>query len=172
MMNNKEHLEELLLQFMDRKQAVEAAREISDADRLFDAQPLPALSRDRLSAVQAKIRLAIEQQRRRASEIRWFSAAASIVAAALLVGLYVLNQADKDIQIPASLYYATALDWNRMNRSDDSALSQIENELRDVAESMKSLSEDTFKPVNTLSLDTMELDEIESLVRNTEFWKG
>jgi len=37
---------------------------------------------------------------------------------------------------------------------------------------MKSLSEDTFKPVNTLSLDTMELDEIESLVRNTEFWKG
>lgn len=170
MIKKNENLEELLLQFMDRNQAIETAHEISDADRLFDLHPLPALSKDRLSSVQAKVCLVIEQRRRRALEIRWF--AASAAAAVLLAGLYILNQADKSIPHDTSGYYAVALNWNRISRSDDSPLSRIENELRDVAESMKSLSEGTFKPVNTLSLDTMELDEIESLVRNTEFWKG
>ncbi|MCI0499236.1 MAG: hypothetical protein L0Y36_06110 [Planctomycetales bacterium] len=166
----RKKLEQLLRQFMDDNRARQAADDFAEADRLFDASPAPAVRQEAVSAIQEKIRREAEHRRRRTA-VMWRGCAAAVIAA-LLAGLYILYSANRVTNSPTPRLFATAVDWNQCLYAKDSSLSQIEKDLQDVAESMQNLSIDAFKPVNTLSLDMMELDEIESQTQNTKFWKG
>jgi hypothetical protein len=172
MTKRNEELDQLLRQFMDETHAHQAWEELEAADRLFDAYPVPAVRRKTVIAIQENLR---RQLNHWDSYIAWLwriSAVAAVVGAVLLAGIYFLHNSDRDVKPFMPGVFATALDWNNNRYAEDSPLAKIENELQDVAESMQTLSVETFKPVNTLSQDMMELDEIELLANNTEFWKG
>lgn len=168
--NKNENLEQLLRQFIDESQAGPMAAEIERGDRLFDSHPAPAVSRRLQQAVCAGMHRQIQHEHRVHLYRRWFSIAT--VAALLMIGLFVLqSDNDRPFERPIEKPYlaAAAGEWRLTEKVP---LTDIQRELGRLSEEINTLDSKTYESVNPLRFDLLELEQIEAITSNTEFWKG
>ena len=169
MKNGNEQLEQLLRQFMDDEHARDLKEDLSYADRLFAGHPVPAVRQRTLSSIQVTIRRQLKY-RRFLVATKWFTAAAAILIAVLLSAEHFINTENVDQPSFVKLYDTGDL-WSDalyvVNSQDD----PIERELSEVAESLRAVSLETYEPIDTFSIDMMELEEIESMTEKVALGK-
>lgn len=168
-MNSHENVEQLLRRFMDSSEAGQAACDLKEGDRLFGLYPAPAVSPKAIDAVQRRVRGHL----RKHYQIRQFAAtgsAAAVLAVIVLTGIYSLYIKDLQIRPQTNTFSHKTVDiWNDLAFQD---ASMIESELTDVAAMLDSIRSDGFDFIGSHSIDLMELEEIEIIASNTDFWKG
>ncbi|MBN2019484.1 MAG: hypothetical protein JW749_04595 [Sedimentisphaerales bacterium] len=82
---DKENLTRLFEAFSDADSARQAARDIENGDKLFNAFPAPQLSDEAIEKVKARVSLALK--RRRIVSIQWKVLSAAGVAAVIVIGI-------------------------------------------------------------------------------------
>lgn len=185
-MNNKERIDQLLCQFMDRSEAETAADEIRAGDRLFAEHPAPAVSRKAIDEIHRRIAKQTRMHRLFGGLKLAGAAAAAVIMLALLHGQQSAPLPERQpvsISMPAAAQQVAAASvpeakqaiaenlWKRL--ASHESLAQIDRELTDVADSIDALRTETYgELVNTLKIDMLELEELELITANTDFWKG
>lgn len=170
MRHNNESLNELLDRFMDFAQAAQAQRDIREGDRLFEIHPV-TMRKETAGAIKARVQREFRKQRQ-ASIAKWSSLAAGI-AIALLAGVQALKDEPVMPVVQKPVYVASNTQnlWSRLS-SGDSLLLVMDQELTDVANSINDIESEDAGSVNMLSIDLLEIEELEMIASNTDFWKG
>jgi predicted PurR-regulated permease PerM len=171
MKNNNENLQRLLQQFVNESEAKQMASDITDADRLFDQHPAPAVSADTLQAVQDNVKSRLHRRKHLISEIKWISGVAAIVITTLVAGLYILYS-DNPMEREMAGFIPSDSSWKILSVSSETSLAEIEEELTNLSERMDTMDNEDYEPINPIRYELMELEEIEILADNTDFWKG
>ena len=174
-MRNKknEKLDQLLRQFMDESQVREMENNLSFSDRLFSESPIPAIKPKTLISIQSTVHQKIQHQKYLAFG-KQLAVVAAIVATALLAGLHILFPESPATYPGAHSAQTDNIDplWNDVLYAASLNADPIMTELADLTESIHSVGEETYEPRDTFLDDLLELEEIESLAVNTDFWKG
>ncbi|MHC4551939.1 MAG: hypothetical protein ACYSUT_04115 [Planctomycetota bacterium] len=160
-----DNLKQLLQQFVDHPKNREMADDIEHGDRLFEAYPAPSLQPETLEAICTNLPKRLQHEKQMHARCRWAGVAA--VAAILVLGLLVLNTGNNR-PYEATLLIVTG-EWPL---NEQSSLSDIERELSTLDETIRTMDNDTYEPVNQLRFDIVEIEEIEVDTSNAEFWKG
>lgn len=172
-----ENLEQLLNQFVDQSRSQSMAEDIRQADRLMDRYPVGSVRPQTIEQIKQSVRHERLKHRRLYSEIKWISSVAAIVFIVLFAGLYAVFSGNENKTVVPEGGFAQAVAfkgyWSDIPY-EDSVVIEIDQELTNVAEMLDTVEMETFEPVHTIQVELieMELDEIESLTENTEFWKG
>lgn len=172
MKKNDDNLNLLLLQFMDEAQAQRFQDDLSVADDLYDSHPAEPVSPNTVSAISTQIQH--ELKRRHIWTIaEWCTAAAAVVVMALLAGLFLLNSSPSANQLPAGGFQtANAQIWSDTPIANAIETDPIEQELSALTKDIQSMSLDAYGSTNALTVDLLEIEEIEAFAEDTSFWKG
>jgi hypothetical protein len=187
-MKSNEDLKQLLSQFLDEHDALHAAEDIDAGDRLFERYPAPTVTRQTIELVRSRVAARTRQQRLFGGlTFAGTAAAAAVVVWALLHAPQTppentptqLASATRPVSSPAVLTPVKSQElktaapdlWNRL--ASHESLHQIDRELTDVADSIEALDSEPYGEfVNTMKIDLLELEELELLTANSDFWKG
>jgi hypothetical protein len=171
-MKTNDNIEQLLRQFMDETSADMAEQELHAGDRLFDDYPAPTPDAQAIEVLRSKIRHELRKPHHTSVVLSWLAAAASIIVV-FLAGVYQLapRPLPKTVSSPP-VYVAshTRNLWNQLSSHD--TLLSIDRELTDVAESIDAIKSENKGTTNILTFDLLELEELELITSNTDFWKG
>ncbi|MEN8126523.1 MAG: hypothetical protein ABFR90_01830 [Planctomycetota bacterium] len=159
MKNRDEKLDALLRQFMDDDHAHDLKEDLSYADRVFAAYPVPAVQQRTLASIQAAIRRKLRRQKYRIAG-KWLATAAAVLIAVLLSREH-FTYTD-NVTTPPVLARSADL-WSDELYTVISQDEPIEQELSEIADSLRTVTMETYEPVDTLVIDMMELEEIETL---------
>lgn len=167
MNSENEKSDPFLRQFMDETQARQVQDDVAFADALFARVPVPSLRPKVLAAIETQVHRKLKH-RRHLHIARKLASIAAVAAVVLLAGLHALYSPSNGFDTPfvqATIWddtlYAAALDAD-----------PIERELDDLVQSMHTFDDGIYEPADAFSPDLMELQEIESLTEDTDFWKG
>jgi len=180
-MNRKnEQLDRLLLKFMDESQAGQFQNDLSAADDLFDAHPVESIDGHVLKAIQKRMRLALRHHHRYMAITKWCTAAAAVIITAMTAGLFVLyssgpvtgpvasgsgtsSRASQPVQSQfwSDTLYAVVMETD-----------PIEVELAELTESIQAVHVTPYESPDTLKIDLLEIEEMETLTEKSNFWKG
>ncbi|MCE5186363.1 MAG: hypothetical protein LLF76_09585 [Planctomycetaceae bacterium] len=169
-MNGKENIDQLLRRFMTGTDAAQAAREIRAGDEVFRTHPAPEISADLLHSIQ--LRAAAQLKREQVHRRAFWGSAAAVAAVALLTGIYWLTAAKPSPSARRTYVASTGVDLLSKLKLHDAMLSTMDAELTDLAKSMNEVQKDVPYHEDCLSIDLLELEELELLASNTDFWKG
>lgn len=166
MKNGNEKLDELLCGFMDEAHIRDLKADLDFSDQVFAAYPVPAVRQETLASIQAKIHRKLMQQRF-LNAGKWIAAVAAVLIVAVLSRGPFVNPQNKPVtSYPNGDIWTD--DFYAMNLQVDS----IEQELTELAGSIRAVRLETYDTTDTFSLDMMELDEIEHLADNVSLGKG
>jgi hypothetical protein len=187
-MKSNERIEQLLSGFMDRCEAEQAAEDIRAGDNLFAQYPAPPVSRQAIE----RIRCRAAKQTRMHRLLGGLSFAGSAVAAAVVMVVLLhgfqtppavlqdqrISLQDQTAGPQSHIAAVTSMEkartqnlWSRL--ASHESLIQIDQELTDVADSINAMTSESYGDlVNTLKIDMLELEELELITANTDFWKG
>jgi len=181
-MNRNEQIDQLLSQFMDPQNAERAADDIRTGDALFAQYPAPDVRREALGQIRSRlVRHSRMQRRHGALRFAGSAAAAAVIVFALLHGVQQqpadtgVQRADTQVAAvvsPVETKETIVRDlWKRLVSHE--SLVQIDRELTDLADSIDAVQSETYgELVNTMKIDMLELEELEMITANTDFWKG
>ncbi|MHC4950851.1 MAG: hypothetical protein ACYTEU_07690, partial [Planctomycetota bacterium] len=103
MKNGNKQLDELLRQFMDDDHIRELKEDLSFADQLFAAYPVPDVHQETITSIQVKVRRKLRQQKYRAVA-KWVTTAAAILLAVLLSREHLVNTENTTEPFPTKIY--------------------------------------------------------------------
>jgi len=169
MKNGNEQLDRLLRQFMDENHIHDLKQDLSFADKLFAAHPVPAVRQETLTSIQNKIQRELIQ-RRYWKAGKWVAAAAVILLVALLSSQHVVNIDNKTKSFSTKIYNGDDL-WRDDFYVVNSDVDPIERELMELANSIHAVHLGTYNTTDTFSIDMMELQEIEDFTENGSLGK-
>ncbi|MHC4386034.1 MAG: hypothetical protein ACYSUG_03485 [Planctomycetota bacterium] len=167
MKNGNKQLDELLRQFMDEDHIHELKEDLSFADQLFAAHPVPDVHQETIASIQVKVRRKLRQQRYRAIG-KWVATAAAILLAVLLSREHLVNTENTTEPFPTKIYSSQDL-WKDELYVVNSQVDPIERELVELADSIRAVSLETYETTDSFSIDVMEIEEIEYLADNASF---
>lgn len=186
--NDNIKLEQLLSQFMDRPRAEQAAADIRAGDRLFEQNPVPPVAGQVLQQIRTAVsKKARMQQRLGRLSYAGSGAAAAVIVLALLYGVRTQpispdstvasapeaesRAAVVNVVSTRPLNAGTRNLWSRL--ASHESLVEIDRELTEVADSINAMQSEPYGDlVNTLKIDMLELEELELITANSDFWKG
>ena len=172
MKHSKENLDQLLLQFMDEAQARQFQADLRAADDLYDKHPVEPVRADALVAISKQIHANLKQRPLWIFAGKWATAAA-VLAVVVLAGLFHLFSPNPPNQQPAVKQMAqNAFTESGAFVGFNNETHPLERELAELSEFVDSGSLDTYESINTVTIDLMELEEMELMAENTSFWKG
>jgi hypothetical protein len=161
MNDNKEKLNELLSDFFDPAEASQIKRDIEQGDEVFRNYPAPEPNKELVDAI--KVRMADELARRRERKpvsvvLRRAVAVAAVFIFISLAGLIFFGNGDDDI-------YANI--WQ-----DDTQLLALMAQVDEIADQIQQIRLDEFVEDNGTDIAQWEIEEMEMVANNTDFWKG
>jgi len=172
MKEDKNELKSLIEQFMDSQEAAQMAQEIEEVQEMLAAMPAPRLSDPSLEALKQRVsrRLAVPARTiRPAAAIRFYlSAAATLILAT--VGWVVLS--NQKTETPTDLLASAAHIWEDSTTSDDNPVSTLMAKIEAVAGQVESIQDKPLKWFEDDSNLSTEIESLEVIASNTDFWKG
>jgi len=167
-MADMKNLEDVLSGLLSATQAREAAEDIRSGDCLLQEHPAPRPDAELLADINARVAAALVARRPRVGH--WIGRAVAAAAAVIIAGgmlLFFSGDSHRNTA-PTRLPMLAAPGW-----WDDSAVETLTAEVDDVFETMISISiDDTFVEDQMSDFDEAELEELEAIATNDDFWKG
>lgn len=177
MSKNNEQLNRLLLQLMDGPQACEFQEDLASADDLYAKHPAGHVRPQVLSEISKKVRRKLKVRHFRMMT-EWISVAAAVVIGTVLAGLFLLQSSKPVGNQPGggqSVIIANASMshiWSDAYILNAIETDPIEKELDELSESFRSVDFETYESPDILTIDLMEIEQMERIAENTSFWKG
>jgi hypothetical protein len=170
MKETPQQLNALLRQFADEAAARKMADEIQQMDRLLASQASPDVSRQTLSAIKMRVRQRLADRnaagvrRQMGMRLAWVAAAMVLVAGAIF--FFTASRP----AIPPQTVVAASLLWEDSSDNDPaySLATQIETTAGQI-DSVRGQTRSWFDDENSL---TVEIQDMKTVVSNTDFWKG
>jgi hypothetical protein len=159
-------IQKMLEQFVDMQSAGQMAEDIRQADGLLSAVPAVEVSGETLAAIREKVhrRLAVRKIRVWTVRIEQFAAAA---AAVILIGVlgWVFYKSYQPVGQKGLTSVALASIWN------DEPVSTLNGKIETLTDQVESVQTATQWLDENSGL-TVEIENLEQVALNTEFWKG
>ena len=177
MSNKNEQLEALLSQFMDASQARQFQDDLSQIDHLFRTHPVESLDANTLETVRTRVFLALRHHRYW-NMAKWYTTVAAVVIGTMVAGLFVLYSPEPGSRTIATVPRPTNQTVQRQFWSDTLFAIAMENdpieqELTEISKSIQSVRVAPYaESADTLTIDLQEIEEIDSLTEESNFWKG
>lgn len=180
MNKQNEQLNQLLSQFMDGSHIREFQDDLSFADELYAKYPVRPVSQKILSAITTRVHRHIRYHRYWIAA-KWGTATAAVVIGTFVAGLFLTSPEKPATHQPATYSQRTHDPAPDRQIWSDSFIvyametDSIERELNELTESVQAVPLDVYETRDTLeplTIDLLEIQEIESLTENTNFWKG
>lgn len=165
MYDKNDNLEELLGGFLDKAEARAAAADIRRGDLLLSEYPAPQPDTRLLEEIKAKVgdSLAVAAAGRR--QAKWIGRAVAVAAAVIVIASVLLLSPRG--QSPGTAVAGTDGLW------DDAAITSLRAEIDAVLDTMISISADEYGfDEGAGDFAEAELDELEMVATNDDFWKG
>lgn len=168
---DNENLEQLLRQFVDQTQTQQMAEDIRHADNLFDANPVPSVSRDTIARVKQNVHHELKHAKH--AVFKWVATAG--LAAILLMGLQTMLTTHR-AEITKSPAQSQPIVQNTPSRSNafylsDRPAAEMENEMIRLQDAMQDLGAAPYEPVNPVQINLNQIEN-ELTSDSTDFWKG
>lgn len=164
MFEKNEKLEDILSSFLTDEDAVQAADDIRLGDRIFRDNTPPLPSEELLNSI--KMQVSAKLASRRISPVaRWarrsVSAAAAIVIIGLATSIFFPGNGGEEA-------FAGPVGW-----WENEGIKTMDAEMDEVLDRLIAISqEEYYIDDSEIDFDEMELDEIEMVATNDDFWKG
>jgi hypothetical protein len=163
MKETSQDIQKILEQFMDAQTAGQMTEDIRRADELLSAAAAVKVREEILAAIREKVhrRLAIRKVRIVRIRIEKFvTAAAAIIIVAVLAGVFFNNQR---AAAPGGTFAAI---WN------DTDVSALKGKVETLSNQMDKVDQTAVQWLDENSGLTVEVENLEEVALNTEFWKG
>jgi len=169
MKENNHDIQKLLERFVDAQTAGQMAEDIGRADAMLSAIPAVQVSEQALAAIRGKVRtrLAIRKIHRTRIRIEKFvTAAAAIIVVAVLAGIF-FNSLGPIPPIDNPLT-ASSL-WND---TESDPVGVLSGKVETLSTQMDKVDHTAVQWLDENSGLTVEVESLEEVALNTEFWKG
>jgi hypothetical protein len=166
MKETSQDIQSILEQFMDTQTAGQMTEDIRRADALMSAAPAVKVRDETLAAIRDKVhrRLAVRKIRTVRIRIEKFvTAAAAIIIVAVLAGVFFSSQ---QAVIPGGKTLTALSLWN------DTDVSALKGKVETLSNQMDKVDQTAVQWLDENSGLTVEVDNLEEVALNTEFWKG
>lgn len=164
MVEKNEKLEDILSGFLDEQEANRAAEDIRLGDSILQDNIPPVPGEELLNDIKMQISEKLAS-RRRSPVVRWarrsVSAAAAIIIIGLATAVFFPGNGTEEV-------FAGPVGW-----WENEKIKTMDAEMDDVLDRLISISQEEyyFEDIGT-DFDETELDEIEMVAMNDDFWKG
>jgi len=152
-----EDIQKLLEQFTSGQEARQMTDDIRQADSLLSSVPAPRVSKETVAAIQNKVRKRLAARRAHVLHQRYFTAVAAILLVAVLSFVFFVDNKP-----------AIAMDWNDELAVDNKLAAQFDQ----VSGQMEKLNQTATQWLEDNSALTVEVENLETVAANTDFWKG
>jgi hypothetical protein len=156
MKESYEDIRKLFEQFTDGQEAGQMTDDIRQADSLLSSVPAAKVSKETLAAIQSRVRRRLMVRRARIVQ-RYFAAAAAMILVAVLSFVFFVDSKP-----------AMAMDWNDDLTVDTKLATQFDQ----VTGQMEKLNQTATQWLDENSNLTVEVENLEQVASNTDFWKG
>lgn len=161
MNENKENLNELLSSFFDPEKISQIKSDIEKGDDLFAKYSAPKPDEEVIAAIKSRMasELARKHERRRISVV--LSRAVAVAAVFIVISLagqIFFNSSSDDV-------YANI--WQ-----DDTQLLTLMEQVDEIADQIQQIRLDEFDADEDVDITQSEIEEMEMVANNTDFWKG
>lgn len=173
MPHKSEKLDSLLLQFMNESQARQFQDDLAAVDDLFRTHPVRPVKENALETIRTRM-LSAAKHHRYWHVTKWCAAAAAVIIGA---GLFVLSSphaVTRPVATVSEPVHPTVQSrfWSDTLYAVVMETDPIELELADLTESIQSVRVDPYESTDAVTLDLLEIEEIESLTEKSNFWEG
>lgn len=169
MKESYEDIRKLLEQFMSAQEAGQMTDDIRQADNLVSSVPAPKVSEETLAAIRGMVHKRLAAGHRQTVRVRmekYFAAVAAIVLIAVLTFVYFDNNQRSRKNLPQLA--ARMKIWND-NISTDTELTNQFDQLTGQLDNVNQTATQWLEENSNL---TLEVDNLEAIAMNTDFWKG
>lgn len=161
MKETSQDIQRILEQFLDAQTAGQMAEDIRRADELLSGAAVVKVRDETLAAIREKVhrRLAVRKIRTVRIRIEKFvTAAAAIIIVAVLAGVFFNNSQQTSISVSSI--------WN------DTDVSVLNGKVETLSSQMDKVDQTAVQWLDENSGLTVEVENLEEVALNTEFWKG
>jgi hypothetical protein len=166
MKETSQDIQRILEQFLDAQTAGQMTEDIRRADELMSAAGTLKVRDETLAAIREKVhrRLAVRKTHTMRIRIEKFvTAAAAIIVVAVLAGVFFRSQ---QAVIPVGDRLVTSFIWN------DTDVSTLKGKVETLSNQMDKVDQTAVQWLDENSGLAVEVDNLEEVALNTEFWKG
>jgi hypothetical protein len=156
MKESYEDIRKLLKQFTSGQEAGQMTDDIRQADALLSSVPAANISQETLAEIQNRVRRRLVVRRTRIAQ-RYFAAVAAILLVAVLSFVFFVDNKP-----------AMAMDWN----DDLTVDTKLANQFDQLTGQMDKLNQAAIQWLEDNSNLSVEIDNLETIAANTDFWKG
>jgi hypothetical protein len=166
MKETSQDIQKILEQFMDARTAGQMAEDIQRADELMSAAGAVKVREETVTAIRDKVHRRLAVRKIRIVRIRiekFVTAAAAIIIVAVLVGVFFNSQRPV---IPGGVTLTASSIWN------DTDVSALKGKVETLSSQMDKVDQTAVQWLDENSGLTVEVENLEEVALNTEFWKG
>ena len=169
MIENKENLEELLSNFYSSSEVSQVNRDIESGDEIFRSNPAPGPDEQLLVTI--KNRIAVDLARDERNRIVFLTigkaaAVAAVVIVTALIGLMFSLHESSDMPVLAKHI------WQDNTLEADPQLLTLKVQVDEIAEQIRQIRLDELDEDDDVDTIQWEIEEMEMVANNTDFWKG
>jgi len=174
MKESYEDIRKILEQFMNTQTAGQMAKDIRQADSLLSAVPAAKTSEETLAAIREKVHCRLAAYRVRNLRIRiekYVAAVAATILIAVLVGVFFrTHQPTGQNQRPLPL--AAASLWNDSFAADNDPVGELTTKVEQLTGQIDTVNQTAIQWLEENSGLTVEIENLEKIALNADFWKG
>jgi hypothetical protein len=166
MKETSQDIQKILEQFMDTQTAGRMVEDIQRADKLLSSVGAVKVRDESLAAIREKVHRRLAARKIRNIRIRmekFVMAAAAIIIVAVLAGVF-FNSQRNVVSVGETL--TTSSIWN------DADVSVLKGKVETLSSQMDKVGQTAVQWLDENSGLTVEVDNLEEVALNTEFWKG
>jgi hypothetical protein len=167
MKETSQDIQKILEQFVDTQTAGQMAEDIQRADELMSAAGAVKVRDETLAAIREKVHFRLAARKIRTMRIRiekFITAAAAIIIVAVLAGVFFNSQR---AVAPGGVVLTEPVSiWN------DTDVSALKGKVETLSSQMDKVDQTAVQWLDENSGLTVEVENLEEVALNTEFWKG
>lgn len=169
MIDNKENLKELVSNFFGSAQASQIKRDIELGDEIFRKYPAPRPSEKVLGTIRNRIAVELAHSKRTRAvflTLGKVAAVAAVVIVTALAGLMFFASDSGDM--PALAKHI----WHDDTLEADTQLLALKAQVDEIADQIQQIRLDESGEDDDVDIAQWEIEEMEMVANNTDFWKG
>lgn len=169
MIEDKENLKELISNFFGSAQGSQIKRDIELGDEIFRRYPAPRPREKALGTVRNRIAVELARKKRTSAVFLTFvkiSAVAAVVIVTALAGLMFFASDSGDIPVLAKHI------WQDDTLEADPQLLTLKAQVDEIADQIQQIRLDELGEYDDADTAQWEIEEMEMVANNTDFWKG
>ena len=169
MSENKENLDELLTDFFDPAEALQVKRDIELGDEIFIRNPAPVPDEQLLVAIKTNIAVDLARNKRKRVVFLTIGKVATVAAVFIvtaLIGLMFFVHDSSDMSTLAKNI------WQDDAFVADEELLALKTQVDEIADEIRQIRLDELDEDYDVDTIQWEIEEMEMVANNTDFWKG